>query len=432
MPLIPVEIQEICEAEVTPDVLYDAERKLISAKGFLSSTSSNFVFFYSLVAYMELHPSDPDQIKTLGVSPTGRLFYNPAFISGCPNVRAVAGILAHEALHVAFLHFVRRGGRDAKIWNIAADMKVNSMVLESGLTLPSFEGGLFPIESNETTYSFNEGKITIETKDMSAEQIYSLLCDHVFTKKDISHEELMRTREYGDEHNEGEENGESTISEEEAIQLGSQWRHRLAQAAETARSRGSLPRALQAEIDGIIDPKIPWNQLLWRFLSSEIISDFNWTRPSKRSAAAGVLLPGLEKENLDIIVHIDTSGSMSMQDIEDCVSELIGIKQTSPYVRVTILQGDSEIQDVIVIDSETANEIVTKMVIKGRGGTSHIPVAEWLKKNSPEADVIICMTDGMTSFPGREAANLTKWIWLITESGIQKNEHYPFGDVIFM
>ena len=65
--------------------------------------------------------------KTLG--------YNPAF-STALSQKSLVGAMAHEVLHLAFGHHLRRKGRDAKLWNRACDLAINHILVESGFTLP--------------------------------------------------------------------------------------------------------------------------------------------------------------------------------------------------------------------------------------------------------------------------------------------------------
>lgn len=44
-------------------------------------------------------------------------------------------IYAHEVLHCALSHVERRGNRNPEVWNIAADIVVNGMLLESGFEM---------------------------------------------------------------------------------------------------------------------------------------------------------------------------------------------------------------------------------------------------------------------------------------------------------
>ena len=63
------------------------------------------------------------------------LAYNPAFAAAL-SPDSLVGAMAHEVLHLAFGHHLRRKGRDAAQWNRACDLAINHILLESGFTLP--------------------------------------------------------------------------------------------------------------------------------------------------------------------------------------------------------------------------------------------------------------------------------------------------------
>ena len=84
------------------------------------------------------------------------LYYNPDFVETL-NAATLAGTLAHEVMHPALHHHVRRSGRDPKRWNMACDFAINPLLVDAGLNLP--EGVL----------------LDNRFRGMSAEQIYNLL-----------------------------------------------------------------------------------------------------------------------------------------------------------------------------------------------------------------------------------------------------------------
>ena len=90
-------------------------------------------------------------MATDGVS----LYYNPEFVDTL-NSATLAGVLAHEVMHPALQHHVRRSGRDPRRWNEACDYAINPLLLDAGLSLP--EGVL----------------VDHRFRGMSAEQIYNL------------------------------------------------------------------------------------------------------------------------------------------------------------------------------------------------------------------------------------------------------------------
>src|SRR5205807_8634149 len=63
-----------------------------------------------------------------------RLVYNPAFVEKLTPAE-LEGVLAHEVMHCALAHHCRRGERDQRLWNEAADYAINPIVLKNGLVL---------------------------------------------------------------------------------------------------------------------------------------------------------------------------------------------------------------------------------------------------------------------------------------------------------
>ncbi len=109
-------------------------------------------FFGSLLFRLKgrEHRSIPT-MATDGVS----IYYNPEFVDTL-NSATLAGVLAHEVMHPALQHHVRRSGRDPKRWNEACDYAINPLLLDAGLSLP--DGVL----------------VDHRFRGMSAEQIYNL------------------------------------------------------------------------------------------------------------------------------------------------------------------------------------------------------------------------------------------------------------------
>ena len=110
-------------------------------------------FFGSLL--FRLRGKESRSVKTMATDGI-TLFYNPEFVETL-TAATLAGTLAHEVMHPALHHHVRRSGRDQKHWNVACDYAINPLLVDAGLTLP--EGVL----------------LDNRFRGMSAEQIYNLL-----------------------------------------------------------------------------------------------------------------------------------------------------------------------------------------------------------------------------------------------------------------
>jgi predicted metal-dependent peptidase len=60
------------------------------------------------------------------------IYFNPDFLLSLPKAQQ-DGLLLHELLHAALLHTTRKGHRQANLWNIAADIVVNGLIVEQRL-----------------------------------------------------------------------------------------------------------------------------------------------------------------------------------------------------------------------------------------------------------------------------------------------------------
>ena len=92
----------------------------------------NQPFFGTLGLRLKLVPGSLPTMATDG----SRIVYNSAFV-GELKPAELEGVLAHEVLHCALGHHCRRGERDPELWNEAADLAINPILLGNGLTLPA-------------------------------------------------------------------------------------------------------------------------------------------------------------------------------------------------------------------------------------------------------------------------------------------------------
>jgi predicted metal-dependent peptidase len=160
-----------------------------------------------------------------------------------------------------------------------------------------------------------------------------------------------------------------------------------------------------------------------------IPTDYTWARPSKKTISTGIYLPSVEKESIEIIAWIDTSGSIGIEDLNLFLSELVGITRCFKNVDLTIGDCDCAIHGVFTFKNATVNDIQNKVKLKGGGGTSHIPVFNWMKKERPNAKFVICFTDGFTSFPDKKDVKI-ETLWVVAGENKLEKEKFPFGKVV--
>lgn len=327
-----------------------------------------------------------------------QLAYNPQFIESL-NLAKTVGLIAHECLHVSYLHHTRKGARDIKKWNIAADFAINQLLIDSGFSLP--EGGC----------------IDKQYKDLSAEEIYSKLPDMPPDKDQKEDQNNDEGGNGGVEQPKAQTQGELNQIEAETKQL-------VAQAAQIAKQQGKLPAHLQRLVNELLEPKVNWKDLLNNFLTEITKNDYTFKKPNKRYISRGLYLPSLESiEKGKFVLIIDTSGSVDEKLLSDFVSEMQGILNDCAN-SITVYHVDTEIQRIEEIQSDEQIDI---QQIYGGGGTDFKPAFDHIEKNGIETAAIVYFTDGYcNSFP--QELNIPT-LWAIYDN---KSFKEPFGQTIHL
>ena len=246
-------------------------------------------WFGQLSCYIQ--PVEDKKVKTVGVTPKGELRFNPVFIKRLSDSQ-IAGLLCHEILHLAFQHHLRRQNRDPKLFNIAADLKVNDAV---SLDLP--EGGLIPKNS-----SFNFGSFEIKDIDKkTTEQIYAEISRHASKVKVSSYEGDLIDQE-----------GSEKRRDFSALEhYAREWKQRV--NAANAVAKGNIPQSIQRILHELEYPTLPWIQIL-RQRFKLVSRERNWKKVNKKYLPW--YFPGnVRDKQLRAVIAIDTSGSMSQNEL---------------------------------------------------------------------------------------------------------------------
>ena len=193
--------------------------------------------------------------------------------------------------------------------------------------------------------------------------------------------------------------------------------------------RGTLPEHQKESLKKLLaPPTLSWEQLLKRFVGT-IPSGHRKTRTrlSRRQPERYDVSGSINDRIIKIVVAIDTSGSMSNEDLERIMVEIFDIIG-SRKCAVTIIECDAEIQRVYKVSSVKD----VSFDVQGRGGTSFTPVIEYVNSNRYFRDaILICFTDGMgeRSIP----RPLTQRImWVLQDKNCKLSVTIPYGEVLVM
>jgi predicted metal-dependent peptidase len=147
--------------------------------------------------------------------------------------------------------------------------------------------------------------------------------------------------------------------------------------------------------------------LLARYMTAVARDDYNYTRPSRREGDA--ILPSLRSHQLDVIVALDSSGSISPGEIEEFMSEVNAIKG-QVRARLTLHACDAVLAEDGPWEYEPWDTFTVPRDFKGGGGTRFTPVFEWARNRDRLPDLLIYFTDAQGEFPSQEPEYPVLWL----------------------
>jgi len=373
--------------------------------------------FYGRVA-MQLtveDASDRADVPTAGVTADGTFFVDPAFVDDL-SAGQLRGLVAHEVLHLVLDFSERRLDRDMQRWNTAQDAVINHYLVEDGFALPE---GVVPEDG-----SVDIGEHTVEAiGTKTSESIYDELTDVRESLDGLDGPNRMASRvdatDGGDATPAAQNPGGFDIHLDDLDMAtdgdGPDWDRIAVAAAQAARReahhRGTDPGAIVERVRRTHSEQVGWRTLLREEVTGRLPAEYTWERPADKSRPAGTYLPSTESRRLDAVVALDTSASMGTEQVATALGELRSLAREFDDLDVTLLQHDAVVHRVD--DDWQGGQ--PELEIEGRGGTSHVPVFDWLGEHSPETDLLIAVTDGRTELPDPPLPCAVVWLLVGTD-----------------
>lgn len=385
----------------------DIETKLAAARTRLILDKP---FLGALALRLPMIAADPKWCRTTATDARS-FYYNPAYIDSL-SLDETQFVLAHEALHCALSHFARRQHRVKQRWDVACDFAINPLLVRDGLKPPP---GALVLDGFE---------------GMTAEEIYPCIAEnntdqpmdqHVYDGEDA--DPASSGQQQGDEQREGgqgqtvregaQQEGQDgapqprplTAGEREA--LAAQWQQRLAGAAQQAQQAGKLSGLLARMVGELLQPKLPWRMLLARYLTPIARDDYSYMRPSRREGQ--MILPSLRSAQAEIVVALDTSGSVNNEELNEFLAEIDALKGQL-RARITLHACDTALAEGGPWVFEPWEEFRLPREFQGGGGTDFRPVFEWVKHQGSTPDLLLYFTDAEGDFPPAEPHYPVIWL----------------------
>lgn len=319
-------------------------------------------FYAEIICQMDRYISRRVPTAGVRIKDNIELFINPDFFESLTVLERVA-ILKHEAQHILRDHIGRSKGISPEIYdkaadevdkaiydlkhktlNIAADCAINGTLknLPEGCVYPKN----FDLEDGNTMeWYLNNLKNNQKAKD------YMEIDDHSLWSESDGDKHILREKV----------------------------RQAIQKAAGRTRGAGKMTSENELLVSTLSKNTRDWKSDLRRFVakSAEFVIE---SSKKKRNRRYGIMFPGTVKyETLHIGVAIDTSGSISDEQLIQFMSEIANI---SKYARVTVAEADSEVKNHYRFDPKK------KYSVKGRGGTAYQPAFDFFNKEKDIDGVI--------------------------------------------
>jgi predicted metal-dependent peptidase len=360
-------------------------------------------FWGQLAMRLKLKRDDSCGQGTTAVDRHGNFIYNKEWVDNLSDEDLVFEI-AHEIGHL-FTRTIERfpAGGMWQVWNKASDIVIDILLRDSGIAASK-------VSLNCTTQDLIDeyrGKCTVE----------------------VYHDLLKKNPPKKGGNGNGKGDGICTDDERKccggtSVEQGAtkedivKWQQVVVSAAEAAKSRGKLPGMLSDWITNILEPKVKWTDYL-RLKTQQIMKrKWTWRTSGRRGEALNIRLPGKHPKLPTAVCAIDTSGSVSNDQITRFLSECSEIlRLTGGKMRVLLF-------DHGVYFDEEVEDFQSDVVQMQRGGTDFQKVFEHLDEEKP--NMLVFFTDLYAPYPTEHPGYPV--IWALTPQ--HNTDPVPFGETV--
>ena len=160
---------------------------------------------------------------------------------------------------------------------------------------------------------------------------------------------------------------------------------------------GKLGSGGDRNLEELMQPQVDWREVLREFVQTTCAgSDYStWKRPNRRYIGAGIYMPSGVSEKVDeLVVAIDTSGSIGGKELSAFLTEVKSVCDTVHPDKVRLLYWDTKVCRDEAYEMHELDGLVNSTKPAGGGGTSVECVPEYMQKHDIKPQACIVLTDG--------------------------------------
>lgn len=371
-----------------------------------------------------------EAVPTASINANGLVKINPGFLLALP-LEMQAMLLAHEVAHLAFGIFWRGANHDRVLSNQAHDYVVNwmlhldycsdyslkpqfSIASTKDMTLWAQGGGASLKDCAATaqkSWVIPFGLLSEELGELSYEEVYALLASR----------EKREQPDYDPDADWSEGGAPPLDANGNPVPvdgLAEYWRSNLVEAAERARAMGRLPHHIDRAVNSSLQPRVNWTaRLAMAVKAGQGRTKRSLCMPSRRPPL-GDFISGREYQcGTDTAVAIDTSASISPEELERAIAEASGILRAAGTA-LRFISCDADVGSFRAVRNPRDFTLV------GGGGTDFSPVFRALERRPPKT--LVYFTDLQGTFPDRPPRYNVIWAIYDTVSASPP----PFGTIV--
>ena len=316
-------------------------------------------------------------------------YYGRAFVDGLTDSE-FRFLILHETYHKLFKHLTtweHLYKDNAQLANMACDYVINLMIVDENrdgfATMPKDAQGN------------NIGLLDDKFRNMDTAQVYKILKQD----QEQNGSDTSNTPSEGAGLDEHDWEGAQEMSADEQRELAKEIDQAIRQGALTA---GKVGSGGNRAIDQLLQPEVNWREVLREFITETCRGndDSTWRQPSRRHLAMGMLRPsGITERVGELVIAIDTSGSIGQHELTKCLSEIKGVCDTVKPESVRILYWDTKVcSEEVYGDVPGAcgslEQLTQTTKPQGGGGTNVQCVTDYIRDNNINAQAVIVLTDG--------------------------------------
>jgi predicted metal-dependent peptidase len=293
---------------------------------------------------------------------------------------------------------------DAKLANMACDYVINLMIADENRDMFA----VMPKDAEGNAIGLLDEKF----RNMDTAQVYKILKQEQEENGGGGEGDEESEKSEGDEGASGgsgagagggldehDWEGAQDMSEDEQRGLAREIDEAIRQGALTA---GKVGSGGNRAIDQLLQPEVNWREVLREFITETCRGndDSTWRQPSRRHLAMGILRPsGITERVGELVIAIDTSGSIGQHELTKCLSEIKGVCDTVKPESVRILYWDTKVcSDELYGDVPNAcaslEQLTQTTKPAGGGGTMVQCVPDYIRDKNINAQAVIVLTDG--------------------------------------